>query len=400
MGNKTIDKIYQDGLCLGCGFCEGICGKSTVAMELQSNGFLRPVVKAPVKKEDEATIKEICPGLNIKNDLLFDDNQRIWGKVEKLYQGFSTDSETRQKGSSGGMVSGIAIYMLQNKLVDAVLQVGGDANDYERNSLRISRTREDVLACASSRYAPALIFNKILDILNGSEDVFCFIGKPCDISGLKNFLAKYPQYKHRFKLTISIMCAGMPSFEGTKAIIDEFKAETPVKDLVYRGNGWPGYFSFIDKTQKKFQMTYNDSWGKRLGRHVHLRCKLCPDGIGLQADIAIGDAWETADGYPDFTEREGNSLIIARTTAATDILTQLESTGSAVYNDLKEQTIAVMQPFQFRRRQKVGVRTMAFTLVKRRRLNYQNLGLLVNTRKLPLRTIAGEFWGMFKRLIK
>lgn len=397
--SNIIDKIYNKGLCLGCGLCESVCGKESVEMQLQDNGFFRPVVKTTVTKENEEIIENICPGINIINDISYNESQNIWGKIEKSYKGYSTDKEVRTYGSSGGMVSAIAIYTLENSLVDAVLQVGGDKEDYHRNTLKISRNKKDILECASSRYAPALIFDKIFDILNSGEETYCFIGKPCDISALKNLLNKYPNYKSRFKLYVSIVCAGIPSFGGTDSIIKEFNAHEPVKNLVYRGNGWPGYFSFIDKDEKEFQMTYNDSWGKRLGRHVHMRCKICPDGIGLQADIAVGDAWETIDGYPDFTEREGNSLIIARTKCGVEVLTAMEINGFAIYEDLKEETIAAMQPFQYKRRLRFGIRTLAVMIAKRIKVNYQNVSIIKNTMHLNVEILAKEFWGMFKRAI-
>lgn len=397
---EYINKIYKDGLCLGCGLCEGVCGKDTVEMQLQKDGFFKPVIKGEIRERDIETISKVCPGLNVVNDIPFSEEERIWGRIEKLYSAFSTDNEIRTKGSSGGMISGIAIYLLENRLVDAVLQVGGDSMDYQRNELKISRSRQDVLSCASSRYAPALIFDKILQILDSSSDTFCFIGKPCDISALKNLIGRFPQYQDRIKLTLSIMCAGMPSFIGTSGIFKEMKATEPVTDLVYRGNGWPGYFSFKDKNDQVFQMTYNESWGKRLGPKVHNRCKICPDGIGLQADIAIGDAWETADGYPDFTEREGNSLVIARTGAGVQILKDMETASLSVYRDLSTESIGLMQPFQSKRRHRFAVRALAFSIAKKRRVNFQNVKAFSNARRLSFETMAREFWGMFKRAIK
>ena len=47
------------------------------------------------------------------------------GKNIRRLPKFSTDNEIRTKSSSGGFISGIAVYMLDNKLVDAVLHVGG-----------------------------------------------------------------------------------------------------------------------------------------------------------------------------------------------------------------------------------------------------------------------------------
>lgn len=395
---SEIQKIEKAGLCLGCGLCESICGKESVEMKLRANGFFVPEVKK-VDPDKENLIKKICPGVNVVNDLPFGKSQSIWGKIERLYSGYSTDNGIRTKGSSGGIVTAIGVYMLEKKMVDAVLQIGGDENDYERNSLKISRTREDVLQCASSRYAPALVFDKILQILADSQDTYCFIGKPCDISALKNLLAEFPEYSSRFRLTVSIMCAGMPSFNGTKAIVDEFTKETPVKNLVYRGQGWPGYFSFTDRIGRSFRKTYNDSWGKTLNKYLSFRCKICPDGIGLQADIAVGDAWETKDGYPDFTEKEGQSLIIVRTPAGVDLMEQACENEAMRVDTLDVGKIALMQPYQYARRKRVGARILAFAVGRRRLVNYQHMRIWQNLAHEKPRTLVKEFIGTLKRSI-
>lgn len=398
--SSIIEDIRKDKLCLGCGLCESICGSERVSMQLQSNGFFEPVVKGSIGAKEEALVAGTCPGLNVVNDLVFDKEEQLWGRMKKLYSGYSTDQVIRKQGSSGGIISAVAVYVLENKIVDAVLQVGGDSNDYERNMLRVSRNKADVLACASSRYAPALVFDRILQLLDASSETYCFIGKPCDISAMKNMLTAYPQYKERIKLTVSIMCAGMPSFNGTKAIIDEFKAPLPVKDLVYRGNGWPGFFSFRDQQDQVHQKSYNDSWGKTLNKHLNFRCKICPDGIGLQADIAVGDAWETEDGYPDFTEREGQSLVIVRTDRAVQLLEQAAADRQMVFAPLATDKIAMMQPYQYNRRKRVGVRVLAYYLGRRRRVNYKNLRLWDNMKGESPKALIKEFIGTFKRVIK
>jgi coenzyme F420 hydrogenase subunit beta len=395
---SIINRIDKDHLCLGCGLCESVCGKENVEMKLRDDGFFHPNIKV-IEYESEQIIKRICPGINIVNDLPFNKSESTWGKIEKLYSGFSTDKEIRSKGSSGGMVSGLAIYLLERNIVDAILQVGGDINEYKHNCLRISRTRADVMECASSRYAPALVFTSLLEILNNSTDLFCFVGKPCDISALKNLLIAFPKYKGRFKLTISIICAGMPSFCGTQKIIDDFQAIQPVNNLVYRGNGWPGNFSFKDKKGEAFKMSYNDSWGKVLGKFVHFRCKICPDGVGLQADIVVGDAWETKNGYPDFTEREGQSLIIARTLAGQTLLVNAKRDHLAMLRPLDIGQLPLIQPFQYNRRQRVGIRILAFSLARQKMLNFKKMQILNNLTSVNPLLLVKDFVGTFKRII-
>jgi coenzyme F420 hydrogenase subunit beta len=398
IGKSFIEKIDYDRLCIGCGLCESISGKDVFEMQLKPDGFFHPSIKT-FQKESQLIIKKVCPGINIVNDLHFNKSEIIWGKIEKIYSGYSTDIEIRQKGSSGGVVSALAIHMLENKIVDTILQVGGDKLDYVQNKLKMSRSKTEVLDCASSRYAPALIFNNFFEILNGITGNFCFIGKPCDISALKNILTIYPHYKNRFKLTIAIMCAGMPSFHGTQQIIKSFKAVPPIKNLFYRGNGWPGNLSFIDNGGQNFQMSYNDSWGKILGKYVHFRCKICPDGIGLQADIVVGDAWETKNGYPDFTEKEGQSIIACRTISGVKLIAQVEEKKEIIIKDLSIDNLKIMQPYQYLRRKTVGIRIFAFSLVKWRFLNFKRMGLFNNMLTLRPKIIAIQFIGTIKRLL-
>lgn len=395
----VINKIVEKDLCLGCGLCEAVYGKDGATMQLQSNGFLTPVIKKS-QIESEKIILRICPGINIVNDQPFENRDRIWGKVMGTYSGYSSDKEIQTKGSSGGIISAVAIFLLENKKVDAVLHVGGDSNDYQRNSLRVSRTRDEVLEYAGSRYAPAGVFNDILAILLGNDDCYLFIGKPCDISALKNLLNEFPQYKERFKFFVSIMCAGIPSYNATQDVIETFdKVKLPIKDLTYRGNGWPGFFSFIDASERRHQMSYNDSWGKNLGKKIHFRCKICPDGIGLQSDFAAGDAWETKDGYPDFTEREGRSLILLRTPKATDLFHTMKQEGHVILQNLPIEKIKIMQPYQYSRRKAVGARVIATTLGKRVSLNFKSMRIWTNLFSQPLTSSFREFIGTLKRIL-
>lgn len=399
MQKSIVKKIDDLGLCLGCGLCESVCGKDAVEMKLGLDGFIHPEVKHVIP-EKEAIVKRICPSLNVVNDKPLTKEESIWGKMDNLWRGFTLDEEVRTKGSSGGIISGLAIFALENGLVDGVLQVGGDSSDYTRNTMRTTFSREEVLNCASSRYAPAYIFNNIIDLLEKDDKVYMFIGKPCDISAVVNLVTEYPQYRNRFKYTVSIICAGLPSFKGTEQLVKGFTNAEPVQNLVYRGNGWPGYFSFVDSNGSRFQKTYNDSWGKVLNRHLNTRCKLCADGIGLQADVAVGDAWETDGGYPDFSEKDGYSLVMCRTELGSSILKKAVESHYMSMVPLAIEKVKLMQPYQYNRRTRVVARLFALLLAKRVKLNYVNLGIYRNLKESKFALLLREFKGTLTRLIK
>jgi len=396
---SIVENLDTNSLCIGCGLCETVCGSESIRMEVLDDGFIHPVQKK-YQPDKEKIIERICPGKNIVNDIPFSKTERIWGRVLESTSTYSTDSAIRKNGSSGGAISALAIYAIESKTVDAVLQVGSDKSDYHNNKLQISRNKRDIMACASSRYAPSSIFNNFLDILSRSQETFCFIGKPCDVSALKNFLLEFPEYKERFKLTIALMCAGIPSFNATKKAIASFKPKYPVKNLKYRGGGWPGFFSFSDQSEDKFKMTYNDSWGKILGPTVHFRCKICPDGIGIQADIAVGDAWETVDGYPDFTERDGMSLTLVRTKAGKQLFDMAVSNKKLDAEALSVDKIKDMQPYQYLRRTRAGIRLIAYFIVKFKLLNFRHLLIYQNVFLVGFIPLLKEFVGTLKRLTK
>lgn len=112
----------------------------------------------------------------------------------------------------------------------------------------------------------------------------------------------------------------MPSYNASiKAWKLSGKEQEPVS-LKYRGDGWPGYFTVKWADNTDFKLDYNESWGKVLGRELGFRCKICPDGIGMLADIAVGDSWNTKNGYPDFTEGAGKSFVMVRTALGSEYI--------------------------------------------------------------------------------
>ena len=396
---RRVQNIVDKELCIGCGLCEAVFGSDVAQMEEGRSGFFTPVFRHKERVEEDVILR-ICPGVNIVNDQPFDRGENIWGKLLEAYSGYSKQKDIRYSASSGGVISGVAVYMLENKLVDAVLQVGGDSKDYKRNSLRVSRSRADVLACSSSRYAPSLVFDKVLKILNDSTDRFLFIGKPCDVSGIKNLIKEFPEYENRFVLFVALFCAGIPSFSATQEVIETFpEVKYPIRDLMYRGEGWPGKFSFVDHAGSYFSMSYNESWGDKLGKKLHFRCKICPDGIGLQADVAVGDAWETVDGYPDFSDKEGQSLVLLRTLKATKLFMQMQLEKQLKLSLLSLQNVRQMQPFQYSRRRVAGVRMLATIVGKRVFLNFRGLRLGTSIMRLPFFKGVREFFGTLKRIM-
>ena len=369
---KYVERITSHGLCLGCGLCEAVLGKNVCQMKLTDEGFYAPSFLQKVTVKQDALVRETCPAIHVEAV----ESSGSWGKIERVVEAWSTDKNVRHKAASGGAVTALALYLLDSHIVNGILQVGVCKENYLHNELHVSRSREEILQNAQSRYAPALVFPRILDILQSSEETYAFIGKPCDIAGLKNLLRVYPQYQDRIKYCISIFCAGMPSYNATiKAWQQSGHTDVPVA-LQYRGNGWPGNFKADFQDGTSYQLTYNESWGKILGRQLGFRCKICPDGIGMLADVAVGDSWHTKDGYPDFTETEGRSFCMVRTKCGSDLLSQASAEGYIETNSLDIRKIKEQQPYQYNRRKLEGWRLLPVQLLTRGLLNFKGLSII------------------------
>jgi coenzyme F420 hydrogenase subunit beta len=198
------------------------------------------------------------------------------------------------------------------------------------NETVLSKSRAELDSATGSRYAPASPCDG-LDKIVGENSPSVFIGKPCDVAAVYKAVKTDPALAEKVGLTIAFFCAGTPSTQGTLELLKEVGIEDPskLKELRYRGNGWPGLWTakYTDTagSEKTQQLTYADSWGF-LQKYRQWRCYICPDHTGEFADISVGDPWyrEVEDG------EAGKSLIVARTERGRNFILEAEKAGYIV----------------------------------------------------------------------
>lgn len=391
-----IDKIKKYHLCIGCGLCSSILGEASCPMTLNKEGFYSPRPLHKLSNQESALIKRVCPGIRVEGK----PHLGTWGPLVSIRQAWSSDNQIRHKAASGGVVTSLAICLLEQKMVDAILQIGVRDNSYLYNELHISRTKEEVINNAQSRYAPALVFHHIKEILDSGNSTFALIGKPCDIAALQNYIREFPQYKNRIKYYISIFCAGMPSYNATIQTWQQSGHKDEPISLKYRGDGWPGNFKAVFRDGSTFMLSYHESWGKILGRHLGFRCKICPDGIGMLADIAVGDSWNTKDGYPDFTEDKGRCFCMVRTITGEELMQKAIQCQYIEENTLPISKIKEQQPYQWERRTLEGWRLLPTQIYTHFLLHFKDLSIWRLSLKANIIKGIKNAIGTYKRLKK
>lgn len=372
---EPVMQVARNGYCTGCGACESIAGSDTITMRTSRGGWLRPTVLKPLSDHACAVIRDVCPGMTVRHERIEAGHHLLWGPLVAVRAGHSTDPALRRQGSSGGGISAIALHLLESGKVAFVAQIAVSRTDPLANELQISRSRADILRAAGSRYAPSAPLGRLREII-ALDQPFAFVGKPCDIAALRRYALHDARLKANLVCAISFMCAGVPSILGTHELLKKLGTSAgELKTFRYRGDGWPGMARAVTRDGRFFQTDYNSSWGTVLNRHLQFRCKICPDGTGEFADIVCADAWYGKDGYPDFTERDGRSLLLSRTRTGEELVRRTIESGAIEADDLPVDDIAQMQPYQVYRRQVVWGRRLAARLARGSAPAYTNMGL-------------------------
>ncbi len=395
---SIIDKTVAAELCTGCGACAALA-PDAVQMHLAEDGFIRPRGIGALSRSQTGLIDAICPGRAQSAPAPARHDHPLWGPYAQISQGWAKDDELRNAGASGGALSQMLVWLLETDQVDGVVHIAAHADAPMANQITLSQTRSEVLDAAASRYAPSsplLVVAKLLE----TEGRYAFVGKPCDVAGLRHWAKQDPRVSQRFPVMLSFFCAGVPSLNGAEQVAGHLGVKrSDVKRFKYRGGGWPGLTEVETHDGQTRSMQYHESWGDILSPQVQHRCRICADGIGLAADIAFADAWETdARGYPRFTEQDGRSVILARSAAGLRLVREAVRAGALHSEPLSIDALEAMQPGQVRRRRELLGRLAGRSLAGLPIPKYRGLGLWACARQAGVRQTLRAMLGTARRV--
>jgi coenzyme F420 hydrogenase subunit beta len=308
-------------------------------------------------------ILDVCPSKRVDGlpqDLIGPDTQidLVWGPYLRMVHGWATDPQERFEGSTGGVLTALGTYLVSSGRVDFVLHAKASRQHPTFGERHLSFNRADVIEGAGSRYGPTAPLIDIGEILN-REKTFAFIGKPCDITALRNYARHDPRVNDLVKYWLTLVCGGFMPPDGTA----HFLAKHGVKPkelatLRYRGRGCPGPTRFETLNGRVVEASYTEFWGENYDAWtLPHRCKVCPDSIGEGADIIAADAWPGGGPDPDVTDDPGTNVIIIRTKPGAELMDAAERNGSiTLEREASPQDMNDYQPHQVARKYTVWAR--------------------------------------------
>ncbi|MGB2728538.1 MAG: coenzyme F420 hydrogenase/dehydrogenase beta subunit N-terminal domain-containing protein [Halobacteriota archaeon] len=192
MSDETIAQVVKDNLCTGCGTCVALCPEEAIKLTInEKKGIYVPELNE--KKCNNCGIcYEVCPGHEVDFKAL---NLEIFGKEPEdvlignplnCYIGHTTDWGIRYNSASGGLVTQLLIFALEEGIIDGALVTRMKKDNPLEPEPFIARTREEIIEASKSKYCPVPANIALVEILESEEgEKFAVVGLPCHIHGIR-----------------------------------------------------------------------------------------------------------------------------------------------------------------------------------------------------------------------
>ena len=328
MTDKTISTVVKHDLCTGCGTCIALCPEKAIKLRInEKKGIFVPKINEE-KCNNCGICYEVCPGHEVDFKEL---NLEIFGKEPEdvlignylnCYVGHSTDYDIRYNSASGGLVTQLLIFALEEGIIDGALVTRMKKDNPLEPEPFIARTKDEIIEASKSKYCPVPVNIALKEILKSEEgEKFAVVGLPCHIHGIRKAEQISKKLKERIVLHIGIICNHTPTFLATEFLLKKMKIKKDdVTKLDYRGEGWPGGMKVTTKNKNKIFIPHFSSgyWGIVFNSFFFpMRCTLCSDKVCELSDVSFADAW-----MPELMKNDniGTSLIISRNEISEEIL--------------------------------------------------------------------------------
>ena len=331
MTNETIAQVVKDGLCTGCGTCIALCPEEAIELRMDESGGIYVPKLNEEKCNNCGICYNVCPGHEVDFNQL---NLEIFGKEPEdvlignylnCYIGHSTDYDIRYNSASGGLVTALLIFALEEGIIDGALVTKMSKNNPLEPEVFIARSKKEIISASKSKYCPVPANVALKEILESKEgEKFAVVGLPCHIHGIRKAEQINKKLKDKIILRLGLLCSHSPTFLGTEFLLKKIniRKEDIVK-INYRGKGWPGGISIQLKDGGERFIPSSIYWNCIFGSFFFTptRCTSCSDGFCELADISFGDAW-----LPELSDDKiGKSVIISRNKISEDFFKKAEA---------------------------------------------------------------------------
>ena len=317
---EPVSIVFDSEVCCQCGWCSSICPVNAIT-----------VTADILEIDDETCMKcgicySVCPrsfsveqaGKSInKLDKSLKFSEKINGYIN-TYSASTTKDDIKKVRQDGGIVTSILQYLLENKLVDAIVAVQHSEEKWKPEPVIVDDLK-DLYKTGGTKYANASTL-AIVDKAN-KYDKIAVVGTPCIMNAIEKgtlFPSGLPFFKN-IKYRIGLFCMESFPYEGVLNLIKEqFQKDfNKVTKMDISG----GKFIIYLDSGEDLRVPLKEV--KSYARH---NCHYCEDLTADFADISVGSI-----GSPS-----GWSSVITRTKIGEKIYKEAIKAGLIESKSLQE----------------------------------------------------------------
>ena len=243
----------------------------------------------------------------------------------ELYAGYALDETVRAHASSGGVVSGILIDLLERRQIDLALVSRITSHRGRICGVTVpAHGREEILKNAGSSYIDTPVLQKVRE-LKYFQGRVAVVALPCQVVRLRDRMSREPELQNKISLVIGLFCRG----NVTSRFFDEYFARCGID---------PREVDSVKVSREhlkgKVRVRLRDGGERNIpfmrmnayrlvGAYAKPLCAWCDEHVAREADISVGDIF-----MPEFKRKEiKHSAFIARSEETVALLEDMCARG-------------------------------------------------------------------------
>ena len=295
------EEIIDTGFCIHCGNCVVACPYNLLYFDRDYN-VLRKLDTSYLDKSYFSTVSDacrncnicysICPqtailSLDVLEETVFNKkSESLYGNVIEAYVARTLYYDISEGAQSGGVITAILWYLLENRLVDVAIVVSSIENNKLLPHPIIAKTFHNLISAQTNKYSLVPIILKLEEAIADGYKKIALVAPPCQVKALRYLQAvkdeRLKTLADSIFLIIGTFCLGTFPMSFLRnnflKLVDIDINEIDKMRLSEEGLEIYSLNRLISKIPT-FKIISN----------FHAACKTCPDFTGILSDISVGE---------------------------------------------------------------------------------------------------------------